>query len=76
MLGSMHCDSLSFRLSPLFVPTPIGGLFLYDQPVPGGDCHAVLRDQAAGEPADAGAAREIPFQRQHPGQLLRARQLL
>ncbi len=45
----------------------IGGLLLHDQPVPGGHRHPVLRDQAEGAPADAGAASTV-LVLLHPGQ--------
>ena len=53
-----------------------GGLLLHDQPLPGGHRHPVLGDQAAGERADAGAARPLHVQRLHAGQLQRAGLLL
>lgn len=48
-----------------FPPLRPGGVFLHDQPVPRGHRHPVLRDQAAGERPDEGAARSLHVQRLH-----------
>ena len=34
-------------------------LLLHDQPVPGRDCHPVLRDEAAGDGQDEGGAGKV-----------------
>ncbi len=44
-----------------------GWFLLHDQPVPRGHRHPVLRDQAEGAPADAGAASTV-FVLLHSGQ--------
>lgn len=55
-----------------FPSLPPGGVFLHDQPVPRGHRHPVLRDQAAGERPDEGAARSLHVQRLHARELQRA----
>jgi hypothetical protein len=48
-----HSQGLAWTQSGSPACFAAGRLLLHDQPVPGGDRHAVLRDEAAGEPADA-----------------------
>lgn len=65
---SQATRTFKFCLCNVRMPVILPGRFLlHDQPVPRGHCHPVLRDQAAGASADAGAASSV-FILLHPGQ--------